>query len=156
MKIDGLDPSKNIQTPGSVKKTTGPAEGLFLDALKQAADNLTANAGGTQQVSKSGVGPISSSPFIFPGSGSLDQASMDMIGKLDSLFNDLSMFKNALGNTAIPLDRLAPLARELSSRKEEIADMLSNMSDAELKNVATDALKVAIEHINGYHAGYAA
>jgi len=159
MKINGQDPSKNVQAPGGVKKTASAgqsADGLFLDALKQAADNLSAKPGGAQQPLASGLGPLSSSSFIPFLSGALDQSSSDMAGKLDGLFNDLSMFKNALGNTSIPMDRLAPLARELISRKDEIAGMIGGIGDEKLKGIATDALKLTLDHIISYYAGQAA
>lgn len=161
MKINGQEPSKNIQAPGVTKKTASPAgqsaDGLFLEALKQASENLSAQKGPTQQSSVTGLGPLASTSFIPALSGLMgDQASSAMIGKLDGLFNDLTMFKNALGNTAIPMERLAPLARELSSRKDEIAGLLAGISDGNLKGIASDALKLTIEQINGYYAGYTA
>jgi len=159
MKIDGQDPLKNIQTPGGVKKTTSAgqsADGLFMDALKQAADNLSAKPGGASQPLASALGPVASSSFIPLMSGALDQSSSAMVGKLDGLFNDLSMFRNALGNTSIPMDRLAPLARELVARKDEIAGMIGGIGDEKLKGLATDALKLTLDHISSYYAGQAA
>jgi hypothetical protein len=159
MKIDGQDPTKNIQAPGGAKKTASAglsADGLFLDALKQAADNLTAKPGGASQPLASGLGPLASSSFIPFMSGTADPASSAMVGKLDGLFNDLSMFKNALGNTSIPMDRLAPLARELVARKDEIAGMIGGIGDEKLKGIATDALRLTLDHISSYYAGQAA
>ena len=159
MKINGQEPAKNTQAAGNVKKTTSPAgqsaDSLFLDALKQATDNLSANKGDTQQAFATGVGPLASTSFIPPGVMG-DQASSSMVGKLDTLFNNLAIFKNALGNTDIPAERLAPLARELSSHKDEIAGLLAGIGDEKLKGIASDALKLTIEHINSYYAGYAA
>lgn len=161
MKINGQEPAKNTQAPGNIKKTASPAgqsaDGLFLDALKQASENLSAQKGATQQPFATGLGPLASTQFIPLLSGVMgDQASSDMMGKLDGLFNDLAMFKNALGNTAIPTERLAPLARELVSRKDEIAGLLAGIGDENLKGIATDALKLTIEQISGYYAGYTA
>lgn len=160
MKINGQEPSKNIQAPGNVKKTPGSAgqsaDSLFLDALKQAAGALSTQKGGAQQPFATGVGPLASAPFIplMPGAGiEVDSA---MAGKLDDLFNNLTLFKNALGNTSIPMERLEPLARELVSRKDEIAGLLGGVGDEELKGVASDAMRLVLEQVSGYYAGYAA
>lgn len=159
MKIDGQDPTKNIQAPGGVKKPASAgqsANGLFLDALKQASENISGKQGGAQPSMASALGPLPSSSFIPLMSGTGDQASSDMVGKLDGLFSDLSMFKNALGNTSIPMERLAPLARELISRKDEIAGMIGGISDEKLKGIASDALQLTLDHISSYYAGQAA
>lgn len=159
MKINGQDPSNNIQAPGGVKKTAPAgqsADGLFLDALKQASGEISAKKGDSQQPLLSGLGPLASTSFIPFMSEALDQASSDMVGKLDGLFNDLSIFKNALGNTAIPMERLAPLARELISRKDEIAGMLGGIDDEKLKGIASDALRLTLDHISAYYSGQAA
>lgn len=159
MKINGQEPSKNIQAPGGAKKTA-PAgqspDGLFLNALKQASENILAKTGNTQQPLASALGPLASTSFIPLMSGAGDQASSDMVGKLDGLFNDLSMFKNALGNTSIPMERLAPLARELISRKDEIAGLLGGIGDEKLKGIASDALKLTLDQISAYYSGQAA
>jgi hypothetical protein len=159
MKINGQEPSKNIQAPGNVNKTANPAgqsaDSLFLDALKQAAGNLSTPKGTTQQPFATGLGPLAST-FIPIMSGVGDQAGPDAVGKLDGLLNNLAIFKNALGNTSIPMERLEPLARELISRKDEITGLLGGIGDEKLKGVASDTLKLVIEQISGYYAGYTA
>lgn len=159
MKINGQDPSKNIQAPGGVKKTPSAGQSpdsLFLDALKQASENISAKQGDIKQPSVSGLGPLASSSFLPFISGAADAASSAMVGKLDGLLGDLEMFKNALGNTSIPMERLAPLARELVSRKDEIAGMIGGIGDEKLKGLASDALKLTLDQISSYYAGQAA
>lgn len=160
MKINGQEPLKNTQAPGNVKKTPGSAgqsaDSLFLDALKQAAGNISSQKGVAQQPFASGLGPLVSTPFLPLMSGAGMEVDSAMAGKLDGLFNSLTLFKNALGNTAIPMERLEPLARELVSRKDEIAGLLGGIGDEKLKGVASDAMKLVLEQISGYYAGYAA
>ena len=158
MKINGQEPSKNIQAPGNVNKATPAgqsADSLFLDALKQAAGNLSTQKGAAQQPFASGLGPLASTSFI-PPALMADQGASAMTGKLDDLLNNLSIFKNALGNASIPMERLEPLARELISRKDEIAGLLGGIGDEKLKGVASDAMRLVLEQISGYYAGYAA
>jgi len=154
MKIDGIDPA-NKGLPSSKPVGKEPVSGASFASLY---DNLISKTGASDPSSASasplpGAGlpfmaPPVSGPDLFAGSMAVD--------RMESLFTDLEMFKNALANSDIPVDRLAPLVSEFVGRKDELAVMIGRVPDQELKSVVSDALTVVIDLVNQYHAGYTA
>ncbi|VAX20843.1 hypothetical protein MNBD_NITROSPINAE02-1449 [hydrothermal vent metagenome] len=152
MKIDGLGPieGRPVGQPGANKPVKGPSFHEVLDGITQ--------PGSTKQAGKAGQsGPVPLAPFIQPLPISSSTASQrDAIGSIDNILTDLDMFRNALANDDIPLERLEPLARELAARKDDLASLLGSAPDEELKGIVSSALELVINQMNQYHAGYAA
>jgi len=150
MKIDGLDPLKN-KPSGKSRETESVQGGSFKDIL----DNLAAKARSSAQTAGTGpAAPVSQVPFIASADGGVSESAA--IGRLEGLLTDLSMFSNALGNEAVPIERLSPMIDELAARRDELAAMIGKMPDGELKNIAGQTLSLLIEQVSIYHAGYAA
>lgn len=152
MKIDGIDPVKG--TPPK-PKVTEPVPGSSFGDLY---DSLVSKSGATDSLSKTGaLLPNAGVPFLAPPVSLMSPIPYSMaIGTMESLFTDLDMFKSALANSDIPLDRLSNMVSELVDRKDELAGMIGRVPDEELKGVLSDALALLIDLVNQYHAGYAA
>ncbi|MBI4666594.1 MAG: hypothetical protein HY751_09320 [Nitrospinae bacterium] len=155
MKINGFDPSQNAPGPKKAAGAESKPSQSFLEVLNGMTSGTEASAGKT---STPGILPTSQVPFIAPpvGDFSTTGSASGVLNQVDGLLTDLSMFKNALGNLDIPMERLAPLAKELSSKKDELAGMIGSMSDGELKKLVTDALDLVMGQIDQYYTGYAA
>ncbi len=149
MKIDGLGPieGRPVDKPGANKPVKGPSFREVLDGL--APSGSVSKAGPTGAVSRI----PSVQPLPIAGSAT---SRMEIVGNIDGILIDLDMFRNALENDDIPLERLNPLARELAAKKDDLASLLGSAPDEELKSVVSSALNLVISQMNQYHAGYAA
>ncbi|MBI5815339.1 MAG: hypothetical protein HZB29_06970 [Nitrospinae bacterium] len=155
MKIDGLDPLKNLTKTGSAKPSEPVSGQSFMDVLSGLTSKET---GQTSAPSSMGAPiPLSGVPFIAPVSSDLSAIdASSLMNSLDSVLSDLSMFKNALGNNQIPLERLKPLMDELLARKDELVGFIGKIDDKELKSIVSDALNLVMDQANQYQASYAA
>ncbi len=151
MKIDGIDPAKGSP---SKPKETNPASGASFSDIFDNAVSKNAPAG---SVSKAGIPlPGAGVAFVTPPFLQIGPVSGSMaIGKVESLITDLDMFKSALANSDIPIDRLSTLVSTLIERKDELAVMIGRVPDEELKGVLSEALNLVIDLVNQYHLGYA-
>jgi len=151
MKIDGIDPGKGLPSAKPVGK-----ESVSGASFWTLYDNLISKPGLPDQSSTSAPPlPGVTLPFMAPPVSGQDLFTGSMAtDRMESLFTDLEMFKNALANSDIPVDRLAPLVSEFVGRKDELAVMIGRIPDQELKSVVSEALSVVIDLVNQYHAGY--
>jgi len=153
MKIDGVDPLKNI--PGSPKPPASqPVSGpSFADLLQQATGAATPTA----TPKTTATGPVSPTPFLMPvESANAAPARDDIFKSLDGLMTDLDMLQNALGNNDVPLGRMAPLMDALVARKDDISQVVNNVEDPELRALLSDALSLVIDQVDQYQSGYSA
>ncbi|MGK7344687.1 MAG: hypothetical protein ACNS63_02625 [Candidatus Nitrospinota bacterium M3_3B_026] len=148
MKIDGLDPLKN--RPGGKPEKTEPVRG---EPFEKVLKKVSGEAGKTS-APRGPAGPAPVTPLFL--SGESGARLRETAGRLEDLLTDLSMFANALGDMNLPVERLNPMVDELEERKEEIALMIGELPDGELKDIASEALSILIEQVSFYHAGYAA
>ncbi|VAX22703.1 hypothetical protein MNBD_NITROSPINAE04-1382 [hydrothermal vent metagenome] len=153
MKIDGIDPA-NKGLPSIKPVGKEPVSGASFASLY---NNLISKTGASDPSSTSAPPlPGAGLPFMAPPVGPDSFSGSMAVDRMESLFTDLEMFKNALANSDIPVDRLAPLVSEFVGRKNELAVMIGRIPDQELKSVVSDALTVVIDLVNQYHAGYTA
>lgn len=141
MKIDGAG---SVGETGSVRKQVNPNKvdgNTFADMLNNAV-GATTPAG---QVSGSApLAPISKVPFLgnIPGAGADPSAVTSQLG---SLIDDLSMFQNSLANQNIDMAKLRPMIDSLLAHKDELAGMLRDMPEGELKNLVSSAISMVID-----------
>lgn len=148
MKIEGVNPAAGgASKPDPLKKSTGASFGELLDSLTQKGAASPAKTGA--------LPPGAGIPFIMPPSASNVTASNAM-SLADKLLTDLDMYQNALSNEAIPLSRLEPLVGELVARKDDLAAMIRDLPDEELRGILSDTLAVVMDMASRHHAGYAA
>lgn len=153
MKIDGIDPIKG--TPSAKPVGKEPVSGSSFGNIY---DNLVSKTGAAGPSSKAAaLLPGAGVPFIAPPVLGVDPfTNLMAVDRIESLFTDLEMFKNALANSDMPVERLSSLVSEFAGRKDELAAMIGRIPDEELKSVVSDSLSVVINLVSQYHAGYAA
>jgi len=154
MRIDGLDPLKKSQQaqPG---KGPEPVSGQsFLELLSGLADKP--QTGASQASPAAASMPVSTVPFLAPVADLSGVDTSQVMSGLDGVLTDLSMFKNALGNSNIPMERLKPIVDTLVAHKDELAGFLGKMPEGELKSLVSDTLKLLMEQVGQYQTGYAA
>lgn len=154
MKIDGIDPA------GGQPKKTGGAQKTRSDIFQDLLDSLSSAKGPDAPVSKTPAPlPGAGMPFIVPPVSGASQPPIpvnDAVASMDGLLTDLDMFKNALANNDVPLERLSSLVSTLVERKDELAVMIGRVQDEDLKGVLSEALGLVMDLVDQYHAGYAA
>jgi hypothetical protein len=154
MKIDGLDPAN--KGPQPVKPAD--KEAVSVSSFGNLYDELISKTGATDP-SRGLTAPLPGAgiPFIAPPvSGQNPYTDSMVVDRIENLFTDLEMFKNALSNSDIPIERLSSLISEFLERKDEMASMIGRIPDEELRGVVSDALTIVIDLVNQYQAGYAA
>lgn len=154
MKIDGIDPT------GGQQKKTGGVQKTKSDIFQDILDSLSGSKQPGAPASKTSAPlPGSGMPFIVPPVSSAASAPIpatDAVSSMDGLLTDLDMFKNALANNDVPLERLSSLVSTLVERKDELATMIGRVEDEDLKGMLSEALGLVIDLVDQYHAGYAA
>lgn len=141
MKIDGPG---SIGETGSVKKQNNSPKvdgNAFADILSNAVGGTTPDG---QVSGSSPLAPISKVPFL----GNITSAGSDssaVTSQLDSMIDDLSLFRNSLANQNIDLAKLRPMIDSLLAHKDELAAMLRDMPEGELKSLVSSAISMVID-----------
>jgi len=151
MKIDGIDPTRgSIPKPAASRNVSDYSFGKLLDGLVSGAEKNNA-------IPARGMLPGAGVPFIPPPiTGSEYLSPINAVDGVENLLTDLDMFRNALSNKDIPLDRLSSLVSGLADRKDDLARRIGKIDDEQLKAILSNALELVIGLVNEYKAGYTA
>jgi len=143
MKVDG---TSKVGGSGdlSPKKTDKPGTTSFDSVLKEVLTEKTAKT----------VAPIAPLPIQSVSTAPKVGNSINLlaVGELESLVDDLTIYKGALENQDIPKGHIRPLADSLKEKKEELVSLLKVVDDPELRSILTQAAALVADENNRFHA----
>lgn len=153
MKIDGAYPVGGAGDSSGKEKVDKVEGSSFHEILKSVSGD---GAKGLGSKNVKGAFALPENPIITPYNSS-DKSSAPLIAdSVDNILTDLEMFKNLLGNSDVPVERLNDFMREISVKKDAIVDGANLAGDDDLKSLASDLASVVNESISQFYSGYGA
>jgi hypothetical protein len=143
MKIDGAGSvGGSGEVPGKKnEKVSGASFGSVLD-----------NAIGT------GSAPVSHTADSMPVSTVMPTTSVGgpfkamAVEKIDTMLDDMEIYKNSLANSDVPAGHLRPMADTLKQKKEELVSLLKVVDDPELRDIMIATAALFTDEDSRYHA----
>jgi hypothetical protein len=143
MKIEGTGQvGESGEVSGNKKEKIGGASfGSVLDnAIGKESVNVSQTAGSM---------PVST---VLPATGVGAPFKSMAVGKLESILDDMEMYKNSLANSDLPTGQLRPLADSLKEKKDELVSLIKVVDDPELKEIMIATAALVTDEDSRYHA----
>jgi len=74
------------------------------------------------------------------------------VGQLESLLDDLTIYKNSLENQDVPVGRIKPMVDSLKERKNDLVSLLKVVDDPELKMLVSQAAALVVDENSRFHS----